>query len=63
MTEPPDLPQRVYGTHLPAAAYKAKHRAVGAAQAPRITDERWDLDEGTLQLLLDRLRQWQVSAR
>ena len=59
MTKLPKLPKRVAGTRLPANAY----RAVGIARVPQITDERWDLDEETMRLLLARLRKWQVTTR
>ncbi|MFI5492959.1 hypothetical protein [Actinoplanes sp. NPDC051859] len=55
----PALPQRVAGTNLPPAAY----RAVGTAKVPNLPDARWELDERTLMVLLNALRRWQVIER
>lgn len=53
----PELPTRVPGTNLPAAAY----RAIGVARVPNVTDDRWLLDEQTMKELLNGLRRWQVT--
>ena len=50
----PDLPRRKFGSHLPAAAY----RAVGIAKVP---DSRWSSDEASVRILLNGLQKWQVN--
>ncbi|MDT4994744.1 MAG: hypothetical protein QOC94_3258 [Actinoplanes sp.] len=51
-----ELPRRVAGSHLPAAAY----RAVGIAKVP---DSRWSCSEPALRILLNGLRRWPVIER
>ena len=46
-----ELPKRVFGTHLPRAAY----RAIGRAKVP---DKRWSSEEPVMRALLSRLREW-----
>ncbi len=52
-----ELPQRVSGTHLPAAAY----RVIGTAKVPNVSDDRWRTDEQAMRVLLNGLRRWQVN--
>jgi hypothetical protein len=55
----PELPRRVYGTHLPAYAYDERHRRyIGRAKVP---DSRWSSDEPAVRILLNGLRRWAVT--
>lgn len=53
-----ELPRRVFGSHLPPAAY----RVVGRAKVAN-GDEQWHDDDRTLYMLLDALREWEVVTR
>jgi hypothetical protein len=52
LAKPEDLPKRVYGTHLPPAAYR---EVTGRAKVPHGV---YRTDEPAVRLLLNGLRRW-----
>ena len=54
---PPELDQRIPGTHLPPVAYR---KAVGRAKVPR---GAYRTDEPAVRLLLNGLRRWDPNDR